>query len=201
MTREVHDALESAIRIDCESGNFRSAAEVAIRGYGPEILGYLVGMLPKREADGHDLFQQWCLVVVEKLAGFRWQSSFRTWAYAVAQNLLRAFVRSGPNRASRRHDLDDPHLSALVDQVRTRTAPYLRTDVKDRLRALRAELNPEDQALLILRIDRGLAWADIATILAEEGKPVQVPTLRKRMSRIRTRLHELAVAAGLLDEA
>jgi len=52
-----------------------------------------------------------------------------------------------------------------------------------RLEAARAALDREDQQLLVLRIDRKLAWADIADVMS-----IEASALRKRFERIKQRL-------------
>jgi RNA polymerase sigma-70 factor (ECF subfamily) len=78
----------------------------------------------------------------------------------------------------------------------------LRTEVKDRVAQLRDELSPEDQAILILRIDRKLEWRDVVRALADEGEKGEElsdaevtkrsATLRKRFERVKDRLRKLA---------
>jgi RNA polymerase sigma-70 factor, ECF subfamily len=67
--------------------------------------------------------------------------------------------------------------------------------VKDRLRALRDELKPEDRELLVLRLDRELEWPEIALILGTDAA-----TLRKRFERLKEKLRTMAQRAGLLQE-
>jgi RNA polymerase sigma-70 factor, ECF subfamily len=65
---------------------------------------------------------------------------------------------------------------------------------------LRDALDPEDQALLFLRIDQGLSWSEVAAIFSEDGDAVEPATLRKRFERAKERLRKLAEAEGLLTE-
>jgi RNA polymerase sigma-70 factor (ECF subfamily) len=98
--------------------------------------------------------------------------------------------------------------------VKSTTAVFKRTDVKDRVRALREQLTPEERELLVLRVDRGLDWREIARVLREqssrssEGAPVDdddaelardAAALRKRFERTKARLRELAERAGMID--
>jgi RNA polymerase sigma-70 factor (ECF subfamily) len=74
---------------------------------------------------------------------------------------------------------------------------HLRTEVKDKVAALRAQLDEEDRTILVLRIDRKLAWQDIARVLADEELSDAEATkrsaaLRKRFERIKDRLRKLA---------
>ena len=89
--------------------------------------------------------------------------------------------------------------------MRTQTEPWLRTDVKDRLRQLRDSLNPDDRVILVLRLDRGLSWNEVALVtLGEEGASAEA--LRRESARLRKRFQDLkeelrvrAQRAGLLE--
>ncbi|MFN0252360.1 MAG: hypothetical protein ACKV2T_36125 [Kofleriaceae bacterium] len=59
---------------------------------------------------------------------------------------------------------------------------------------IRATLEPDDQMLLGLRVDRDLAWPEIATILGAEA-----PALRKRYERLTKRLRDLARERGIAE--
>src|SRR5262249_21663589 len=65
---------------------------------------------------------------------------------------------------------------------------------------IRASMTPAEQTLLILRIDKGLGWDEIATVLSVE-EPVDAATLRKRFERLKKRLLEQAPAVGLDADA
>jgi RNA polymerase sigma-70 factor, ECF subfamily len=91
--------------------------------------------------------------------------------------------------------------------VRSRTLMHLRTEVKDEFQKLREELDPDEQTLLVLRIDRGLGWTEIAEIMADPGE-LEDPKarerssarLRQRFQKLKQRLRDLAEARGLLGE-
>jgi hypothetical protein len=52
---------------------------------------------------------------------------------------------------------------------------------------------------LLLRLDRGLPWKDIARILGGTGDlDVRAAALRKRFERARERLKKLAIERGLI---
>ena len=67
------------------------------------------------------------------------------------------------------------------------------------LEKLRAALPVEDQSLLVLRVDQGLPWAEVAEILAEEGRPADPNALMKRFERLKDKLARMARDEGLLD--
>ena len=89
-------------------------------------------------------------------------------------------------------------LERLTATVRAATQPYLRTEVKDAVSQLRQRLTPEEQTLLILRVDRALSWKEVGQIMADGDEPLSEATLAKRYQRVRARLRKLAEDAGLL---
>jgi RNA polymerase sigma-70 factor (ECF subfamily) len=98
-----------------------------------------------------------------------------------------------------------PELSRLELRIRTETVPFLRTETKTRAAELRRKLAPDDQALLILRVDKDLGWDDIAQILACDVAPSREAlvrssaALRKRFERIKEQLRALAQAEQLIE--
>ena len=69
--------------------------------------------------------------------------------------------------------------------------------------ALRRNLSQDARELLVLRVDRGLEWSDIALVLlGESATPVQVldeaKRLEKRFRSIRDELARNAINLGLL---
>lgn len=195
-------AREREIRARLEAGGARDAAAAAIELYGGEVLGFLHAVA--RDEDlASEAFSAFSEDLLRGLPGFRWDASLRTWAYALARNALHRLRRDPRRRARNNVPLSNPgaDISAIVDQVRTATLPFLRTSVKDELRRLREALDPDDHALLVLRIDRKMSWRDIArAIPGEETEEVdrRAATLRKRFERAKTMLRELATARGII---
>ncbi|HEU4412796.1 MAG TPA: sigma-70 family RNA polymerase sigma factor [Polyangiaceae bacterium] len=196
--------VEAALRTFHAAGDYSAVATLALRHYGPEVLGFLVAVRRDRLAAG-EIFSQFCEDLWAGLPRFGWASSFRTWAYALARHAL---VRHGKDPFGRRRAplSEHPGLSALEQQVRTQTLPYLRTEVKQRAALLRQRLEPDEQTLLVLRVDRGLGWAEIAMVMAEGGEaPADAAraaaALRKRFERVKAKLKALLEQEGLLGEA
>ena len=79
----------------------------------------------------------------------------------------------------------------------------MRSEVKDGVRALREQLDDDEQQLLMLRIDRDLSWNEIAEILDDDDDPQAVARtaarLRQQFQKLKTRLRELAIAEGLIE--
>ncbi len=192
------DRIEAEIVGHMQQERLSQALTAAIVGYGPELLGYLHAMLPAGEAD--DLYSLMCERMWRGLPNFRWDSSFRTWAYTIARNLIRDRHRARRGPAGRIMGLSEvPEVAEIAEQVRSTTEVHLKTETKTRLQQVRDALEPDDRTLLILRVDRRLAWRDIARVMseseclgdAEVGR--LAARLRKRYERLKERLRaELA---------
>lgn len=209
MDETARAALEQDVRDRCARGDVSGAATAAIRGYGPEILGFLVA-LHRDEEDARDVFSTFGEALWRGLPTFAWACSLRTWAYTIARNASTRHRKTQKKRSAGRTPLSAA--GELAEQVRTATLTYLKTEQKDRFAALRASLPPEDQELLILRVDRNLAWEEIARIVAEGGEaeaedaPEPSPEalkresarLRKRFQLVKEKLLEMGKRAGLL---
>ena len=63
----------------------------------------------------------------------------------------------------------------MVDHVRTTTALHLRSEVKDQVSRLRERLEPDEQTLLILRVDRALSWREVAHVTLHPRRNPQLP--------------------------
>ncbi len=199
--------LESRSRALCDEGDYAAAATALVRGYGPEILGFLAA-LHRSEDDAGQCFSEVSEALWRGLPRFGWDSSARTWAYAIARNVSSTFRRDRGRAARRVQPLSDSKVQQVAQQVRTQTTPFLRTEEKTRLRALRDSLPEADRMLLVLRVDRGLAWNDLARILTDpqgdgslEGQALarEAARLRKRFQLVKARLRELARREGLLE--
>ena len=200
------DELERTIRQHCDRGELQLGAAAAIRGYGPEVFGFLVAF-HRGEEEAAEVFSEFTERLWRGLPGFAWECSFRTWAYAIARNASLSYRRDRRRRAALHVPLPDgSDLSALGQKVRSETVSYLRTQRKTRVAALRDALPAEDQALLVLRVDKQLPWNDLVRVMhPEDGPPLtdeiiarEGARLRKRFQLIKEKLYELGRREGLV---
>jgi RNA polymerase sigma-70 factor (ECF subfamily) len=206
MNERVPDPIALRVREALDQQDERAAVTVALEGYGPEVMGFLAAFLRDADAAG-DVFSQFCEDVWNGLPRFRWEGALRAWVYAVARHAAVRYRRASYER--RRRPLDQaPALAELEERLRTQTVEFLRTENRSAVDQLREQLAPDERALLILRLDRKLAWNEIAEIMADEGAPKSpdalrrdAATLRKRFERVKDRLRELARASGLLNQS
>jgi RNA polymerase sigma-70 factor (ECF subfamily) len=126
------------------------------------------------------------------LPGFGWECSFRTWAYAIARRSSLHYRRDEGRRERKQSPLEElSEVSAIAMRVRTETLSYLRTERRSRLAELRDALPPDDRALLILRVDRDLAWSDLARAMHEDETPLSGESLKRESARLRKRFQTI----------
>jgi RNA polymerase sigma-70 factor, ECF subfamily len=203
---EEREELEREVRRRAEQGDIDGAATCAIRGYGREIFSFLMA-LHRDEEDASEVFSMFTEGLWRALPGFAWQSSLRTWAYEVARRSSLRHRRDARRRAAKIALYPDGSaLSQISERVRTETLAFLRTEPRNRISELRESLPEEDRALLLLRVDRKLAWNDLAVVMHEgENEPLEGDALKKEAARLRKRfqlikdkLEDLARKEGLL---
>jgi RNA polymerase sigma-70 factor (ECF subfamily) len=185
-----------------DSGDLRAAAEACIDAYGAEVLGFLVRAL-QNEHEASEAFSQACEDLWRDLARFERQCSLRTWFYTLARHAA-CRLRRSPARDARRH-VGDSVLGEVATCARSETLSYLRTPFKDRFAELREALTEEDRTLLILRVDRGMSWREVALVSSgSECSMADVARaevrLRKRFQLLKTEIRERARLLGLAGE-
>ncbi len=197
---DVANGIDHEVAALRAAGCTAQAATAGLRYYGPELLGFLQSLEPS-QATADELFSELCERIWRGLPEFRGDCSFRSWAYRIARNLV--VDRRRRDRMPWRRCLDADEVSAierLAVHVRTTTPVYMRKDTKDRLDRIRRTLSVEEQALLILRVDRQLSWREVAEVLHDESEDPQaadraVPRLRKRFERLKERIRAELVTA------
>jgi len=193
------DETESRVRERCEAGDLDAAMRLSLEGYGDEVFSFLVARLRDDDIAG-DVFSQACEDLLKTLPTFRWQCTLRTWFYRVARSAAARHLRLPQNRADRRVALSQ--VSELQNAIRSRTMAHLRSEVKDGVRALREQLDEDEQQLLLLRIDRDLSWNEIAEIMTDADDPADLAKasarLRQQFQKLKDRLRDLAIEQGLL---
>jgi RNA polymerase sigma-70 factor (ECF subfamily) len=201
---DVQTRLEREIQEAFTAGRLEEAATRAMKGYGNEILGFLNARL-RSESDGREAFSMFAEDFWIGLGHFNYRCSMRVWAYTLARNAANRYAKNPQRRAARNVGLSGAeHLLEAVAGVRSTTNIYQRTETKDRFKALREELDPEDQMLLILRVDRGMSFRDLAFTMTGDVELDDVALereaarLRKSFERIKSELRRMAEAQGLI---
>jgi RNA polymerase sigma-70 factor, ECF subfamily len=160
--------FDRQVREILRAGDTRGAATLVLRELGPEVLGFLSGVLG--DADADEVYSAWSERLWRSLKGFEGRCSLRTWTYVLARREISRF-----RKGMRRHAEGRVPLSEIKDVLavpRTRTRTTMGTTKQLQLTALRDELPIEDRTLLILRVDRKLSFDEIALVFAENLESV-----------------------------
>jgi RNA polymerase sigma-70 factor (ECF subfamily) len=198
-------AAETAIREACEARDFGLATTRAFEAYGSEILSFLIARL-RSHTDGEEAFSMFAEDLCQALPAFEFRCSVRGYLYTLARNAGNRYATAPHNRRERNLPVSaQASLSAVVERARSATAAHKRTEVRDKVRALRERLPEEDQTLLILHVDRALPWNDIAMVMQEHGRELSAEALaresarlRKRFERVKAELKAMAIDEGLI---
>jgi len=192
--------VDEELRRLCEASEYKPAVALALEAYGLELRKLMMAILrqPDWVDDAYGAFSE---SLLKSLPAFRWESSFRTWAYRVARHTCAQYLRSLHGREKWASD------GALADQPhheRSMTQPWLRTDIKHRFRALQDKLTPHERMILTLRIEDGLSWNEVARAmaghdLAPEDLRQRVAVLRQQFQRLKEHLRELAIEESLIS--
>ena len=169
------------------AGGNREAFDGLVRRYQAQIVN-LARAMTASDADVDDLAQEVFIRAWRAMAGFRSQSTFRTWLYGIAINV----IRTHRGRRSRLRLLfwtapktadpgADPLERASADDGIE--APLAIRDAIDR--AL-ATLPPDMREAVVLRDVQGLDYREIADALG-----IPVGTVESRIFRARQRLRPL----------
>ena len=195
---------EQPIREAFEGKQPALAARRALELYGEEIMSFLASRLPT-PSDAREVFSIFAEDMWTGLTNFEWRCSVRTWLYTLARNAAARYMVAPHNRGARHLAISKVEdVSVVVDRLRSTTHVYQQTSVKDQFRLLREQLDEADQTLLILRVDRGMSFRDLAITMSGDANlddaaiDKEAARLRKAFERLKLELRELADRAGLL---
>jgi RNA polymerase sigma-70 factor (ECF subfamily) len=207
---ETAESVEARALLALAAGDRESATTLMLREHGQEVSRFLAA-LHRDPDDAAEVFSAFAEALWRSVSTFAGRSSVRTWMFAVARRVSLRYRRDERRRRKRFEPLPDGSaLLAMEAQLRTATLSFLKTERRTKLAALRESLPVEDQMLLMLRVDRKLAWNDLALVmsegaddakeaLTEEGQKREAARLRKRFQVLKDRLREIGRREGLID--
>jgi RNA polymerase sigma-70 factor (ECF subfamily) len=188
------DLSDAELRAMIDAGEIDAAVERALRGYGPELIGWLSSMFAN-EADAYDAFSWLSEELWRSARRFDGRCSIRTWCYMLARHAV-FHVRSQPRQ---RHEVLLSHVPSVLGAVTHVWTTTRGNDHQARTiyAEIRRQLDDDDQTLLVLRVDRNLAWRDIAIVMLGEAGDDDAVTrkaasLRKQFERVKRQLRALA---------
>lgn len=156
------------------AGADESAFRLLYRRHTPAVYQFALRLAGGHEPDAEDVVQETWFRAVEKLDGFRWEASLRTWLRAIALNVWRRRMR---DRSPDWLPVDETQLAG-----RPTADPGDRIDLE---RAL-GLLPPGYRAVVLLHDGEGHTHAEIGRALG-----ITVGTSKSQLSRARARLRAL----------
>jgi len=171
------------------------AFEAHVREFGPRVMGYLVRVLGD-EDDAADAYSLWAEDVWKGIEGLREAAAAKVWTYRIAWNAAARVRRQAWNK--RRQRMATTMASRIAGEVLSRTPGAVEREAAQ-LTLLREGLTPAEKSLLVLHVDRGLSWKEVAEVMAEEGEDVDEAALRQRFTRLKRKLGVRARELGLID--
>lgn len=185
------------MREACLRHEFELASTRALAAYGSEIQSFLCARLGSRY-EGEQAFSAFADALAHALPAFDFHCTVRAYLYTIARA-----TGDGCARAPRAPPASELTESSLQSQIDGFTLGQ--TDTRERARSLRLQLDANDQTLLILYVDRGLPWSEIALVLHQGPTPLEgdqlareSARLRKRFEHVKAELRALAAKEGLL---
>jgi RNA polymerase sigma-70 factor, ECF subfamily len=203
MDREQGEDIEQMLRQEMGRGDFQALAARIVESYGDELFGYLVRTM-RDERDAAEVFSQFCEDLCRGLPGFQGRSTFRTWTYKLATSARARHYLDPYRRRGVRLETDE--VSKIEQEVRSRTLAFLRTEARDGFARIREQLDPEEQSLLTLRVDRDMGWTEIAEVMTGPGEATteqelasRAATMRQRFKRLKDKIRKLGREQGLME--
>ena len=196
--------LEEEVRCLCQQGAVGKAVERVLQGHGLEVQRVMSGIL-RDEVRVQDAYGIFCERLLKWLPGFRGEGQLWMWLNRMARNSCLQLLKA-PGR--REVPVSDSQFPDQARPERSQTPLWQQDAMKERFRALRESLQPQDRMLLALRLDQKLSWREVARrmsgpqgALTEEALNRRATTLRQQFQRAKARLRALAMEDSLLGRS
>ncbi|MHB9154956.1 MAG: RNA polymerase sigma factor [Endomicrobiales bacterium] len=177
---EIQD-IPNELLIQASRGDMTACEEI-YRAASGFVYNVALRVAGSRE-DAEEITQDVFLKIFKSLDDFRFQSSFKTWAYRITANTALSARKKAAPDAGRRAEYDEYRDSgdALHEDPVGRHGA--RKADEEQVNALLEALNPDQRMCVILREMQGLSYEEIARAL-----DVNINTVRTRLKRARETL-------------
>ena len=185
---ELHDE-DADLVATARAGDAAAFRRIVLK-YQRPIYGLALRMMGS-PAEAEDLAQEVFVKAYHGLAGFRGEARLRSWLFTIATNhCLNALKARGRRRevpleppAGTGDPPDGPTGPVVANGRPTPEEDLVRGELRERVRAALDTLTPDHKAVLVLRDIQGLAYEEIAKVLA-----IELGTVRSRLHRARMEL-------------
>jgi len=168
------EATDEGVRASLREGDVPGATRAALELYGPEVFGFLCGVVTDRDA-AEKLYADVVQRITTEVVEFRWHCSLRTWTYWIARRELQDRRYRGPPEPARS--------SGHLEPVATESNRPAGTT------ALRSRLDERDREILILHVDRALGWQELAVTGIGEDAPIEA--VAREAGRLKARFDRI----------
>ncbi|MEC0372888.1 RNA polymerase sigma factor [Paenibacillus chibensis] len=177
------------------AGDKKSYAQL-VNTHKNKIYGLLRG-LGASPQDAQDYTQEAFLKAYRKLAGFREESSFASWLYAIAVNVMK-----DAGRRKKPEPVEAEMLIRAQHQAETPESAYLRKETGGEVQLLLQQLPDKYRIILLLRYTNELSYDEIADMAGIDVNQVRnrlhraKKSLRKKLKEKEGMLHEMLEACS-----
>jgi RNA polymerase sigma-70 factor (ECF subfamily) len=181
--------LEQDVHALCQRQDFNAAASVLLRALGPDVARFVHARF-RDEQESAEVFARFAEDLWLGLPKLRWEGSLRAWVFILARNAGNRYLARDLRKQKGWVPLSQaPELALVAAEVRS-TALLNDTPRARRMAALRAELSPEDQELLTLRVDREFEFSEIALVTLGDAQ-ASAERVARESARLRKRFQAL----------
>lgn len=129
--------------------------------------------------DAMEVSQEVFMIIYDKLKSFRFESSFKTWAYRITANSAINYAKK--NSRTKTVPFEEAFgEGAVLNEAEAHIDQEHQGQIVEKLLA---ELNPDQRACVVLRDIQGLSYEEIAQALN-----ININTVRSRLKRSREKL-------------
>ncbi len=190
--RSEKDAIATEALVERAKRGDTRAFEALVDIYKDKIYTYVLRML-RDPAEAEDVAQDAFLRAYQSLPKFRGASSFQTWLYRIASNLVIDSVRRQKRRQNGGMSLDAPMdtdegqmARELADERRGPEELAESAALQEQVTEAIAQISPRLRTVLVLYDIEGMSYQEIADIL---GCPLG--TVKSRLFNARAQLREV----------
>lgn len=157
--------------LDASRGGDTAAFAALLRESAPALERLALRLVGDRH-DAEDIAQDTVLRAWRKLPGFKGESRFRTWVSRILVHRALDFLR-------RRRPMEEvrDHVAAIVRDPQAHASDR---ELDDAIRKAIEELPPVQRATLLLRVDQGLSYEEIAYVLGSTRNAVRMNLVAAR---------------------
>jgi RNA polymerase sigma-70 factor (ECF subfamily) len=180
----VHAPTDETLMLAYAGGDTEAFAQLYSR-HRARLFHYLLGQLRDRPL-AEELFQDIWQKMINARSGWKPDAAFTTWLFRIAHNRLNDHWRASRHRPAAPDDADE-RMARLAD---TCTPELVADEQAQRLQLHQAlaELPPEQQEVVLLRLEQELSLEEIGQITGV-GRETVKSRLRYAMDKLRAGLN------------